>query len=99
MLSIFQQPLFYDEKRFHISIASKPGLGLVASDKIHTVNINPIDHAENEEEEDVSPVISVESISVKIGNRNFEMLFTSSGAGNRGGSERKLIEIRHESRS
>ena len=72
----------------------------MASNEIHTVKINPIDHAENEEEEeDMSPVISVESISVKIGNRNFEMLFSSSGTGDRDDSERKLVEIRHESRS
>ena len=89
--------MFYDEKRFHISIASKPGENLVANDELNTINISSPDMEDEDDDDDddeISSVITVEGINVRIGNRIFEMLFTSgTGYDENNNKERKLVEI------
>ena len=102
MLSIFRQPVFYFEKRFHISIASKSGEGLVASDETHTVNIDNVTYYEEKDDDDgddgdddddeLSNVITVENLHVKIGNRCFHMPFTCPDGHNHRSGERKFVE-------
>ena len=91
MLQNFHQQTFYEEMKFHISIASQPGNGLVAREELHTVNIDAADYVEREsdddDDDDLSSLLTAEDIHIKIGNRLFAMRFKDRGV------ERKIKEI------
>ena len=98
VLQNFHQQTFYEEMKFHISIASQPGNGLVAREELHTVNIDAADYVEREsdddydddhdnDDDDLSSLLTAEDIHIKIGNRLFAMRFKDRGV------ERKIKEI------